>query len=384
MIPAAVSSQVVGLWFGILLASILLGYGIVESFGSPANPRCARGLMFVYVALLILILGIGFMKQFPGVPHIAGLVAIAALPATVTGFALAVIGLHQQTQHRRFRRGTARGVAAVLLSIPAFLGLPELTLLKNEIVANSIQSGAVAATTPAPIPESKRAPVTEFNPVKMRTHEIGDLAPLFKKPVVQEESSPAPAPTPQPTAEPTPTPTPAPNPRDDSNGALVFIEQNFKITAPANWTRIDAARLNPAAAAAFQCESPQALCMIVAEKPGVEANLNTSALATLAKDHLKNTDKDAKFLGEKPEKINGTDFVEIESVVRINDLSLFYVHHLSFTNGAAYQLVTWGQDKDRDAIGIEAEKIAASFKLIDPELKFHKPPAPAPPAPAPK
>jgi hypothetical protein len=70
--------------------------------------------------------------------------------------------------------------------------------------------------------------------------------------------------------------------------------------------------------------------------------------------------------------------------VRINDLSLFYVHHLSFTNGAAYQLVTWGQDKDRDAIGIEAEKIAASFKLIDPELKFHKPPAPAPPAPAPK
>jgi uncharacterized membrane protein len=380
MIPAAVSSQVAGLWFGILLASILLGYGIVESFGSHSNPRCARGLMFVYVALLILILGIGFMKQFPGVPHIAGLVAIAALPAAVTGFALAVIGLRQQTQHRRFRRGTARGVAAVLLSIPAFLGLPELTLLKNEIVANSIQSGAVAATTPAPIPESKRAPVAEFSPVKMRAHEISDLPPPVKRPVAREESSPAPAPTPQPTAE----PTPAPTPHNDSDGALVFPGQNFKITAPPNWTRLEAARLNPAAAAAFQCESPQALCMIVVEKPGVEANLNTSALTTLAKDHLKSTDKNAKFLGEKPEKINGTDFVEIESVVRINDLSLFYVHHLSFTNGAAYQLVTWGQDKDRDAIGIEAEKIAASFKLIDPELKFHKPPAPASIAPAPK
>jgi hypothetical protein len=368
------------LWIGILLASSLLAYGIFESFTCSANPKCARGLMFVYVALLILVLGMGFIRQFPGVPFVSVLVGIAALPATATGFILAVVGLQKQSQHRRFRRGMLRGVLAVLLSVPAVLGLPGLWLLKKEFVATSMRSGAQAATTPVPaIPVS----------IPGKVLPVESITPRFRKPIVEEDFTPRPRPTPTPvsTPEPTPTPTPAPTPAPtprDPNGPIVFEDLNFKLAMVPHWNRIDVERLNPAASLALQCESPQALFMVVVEKPGVESDLTTETLVKLTKAHMNGTDKDANFPAEKQEKINGTNFTELESMVHINDLSLFYVHRFCVFNGFAYQLVVWGQEKDRDAVRAEAAKIAVNFKILNPALKFHKLEMPQTPSDPPK
>ena len=378
------------LWIGILLVAALLGYGIFEGLTCNANPKCARGLVLVYAAILFLFLGLGFMKQFPNFPFIATAAGISALLATAAGCALAGMGLHQQTLHRRFRRGTFRGVLALVLGVLALFGLPALRILKKEIVAETVKSGAIAATTPVPTPEPTPTPVPlpVIVPTSISSSDDDSILSHLKRPIALGSATPRPKPifSPEPRRKkraldepPESSTTTLPVIPYDTNEPLVFKDRNFQFGVPQPWVRVEAERLNPSASVALQCETPNALFMLIADRPGIESKISTDSLVALTKNHLKDTDSSANFTDQKQEKVNGVDFAALESVIRINDLSLFYVHWLTVVNGYAYQLVLWGEEKNRDALRGEARKLAETFRILDPSLEAHKPDAPAAP-----
>ncbi len=144
-----------------------------------------------------------------------------------------------------------------------------------------------------------------------------------------------------------------------------FEPLNFTFTSPArSWVAMDAKKLNPIAAVAYQRRRPDMVFMIIAES--VANPIEMSAFAEVVKANLVGASQSATILEEKPEQMNGMDGFAIRAEARVGNYDLSYRYWLHGSNGFYYQLIFWADRKNKSALENDAPRIFAGFKLIDP------------------
>ncbi|PWU20496.1 MAG: hypothetical protein C5B50_03825 [Verrucomicrobia bacterium] len=148
---------------------------------------------------------------------------------------------------------------------------------------------------------------------------------------------------------------------------LRFDDLNFKFRAPPRpWVQADAKRLNRESSLAFLRSMPEAFFMVIAEKLGADTELNTSALAEIAKERMRSTASRYRLVSEGPATHNGFQGWQLESRASVKGYDLFYLQWIFVTNGYSYQFTSWGRASDADRLRSDINSLYSRFDLIDP------------------
>lgn len=143
---------------------------------------------------------------------------------------------------------------------------------------------------------------------------------------------------------------------------------NFRYAPPsAQWTRLQAARVNPLASVAYARGRPQQFFMIIAEDTGVLAN-TAETVAEAARVNLVGACAEVEFLAETPHRVGDLDGLLIEARGRMGTNEFHHFNWVHARGGFIYQLVSWagtGQVR-RERARSEALLAFSGFSLLDP------------------
>ena len=151
-----------------------------------------------------------------------------------------------------------------------------------------------------------------------------------------------------------------------------FPDANFQFEPPdERWVQIDKNKVNPIASLVMMRGNPGIYFIVIAEKLGVETDVDNPRLVEVIKANLKSVANSSKVISEKPGKVNGYDSVEIQSEFKLNGHSLYSVDAVFCNNGYAYQLLVRGNVRDRATVQSEATKLMKNFSILDPKRVAH-------------
>lgn len=148
---------------------------------------------------------------------------------------------------------------------------------------------------------------------------------------------------------------------------LTFEELNFRFEAPETpWASFEAKKLNPEATLGFVRQSPQAFFMVVAEQIGTQAELGAEGLAEVARGLISSQASSVRSRREEPRAINGITGYWLELEATLQNREVAYFNWYVVTNGFAYQLIAFCQQRDAARVSPEIESLFARFSQIDP------------------
>jgi tetratricopeptide (TPR) repeat protein len=148
--------------------------------------------------------------------------------------------------------------------------------------------------------------------------------------------------------------------------AVIFTNENFRLMRPSGrWVDWNVQKVNPLATFGMMRSGPTVFCSIIAESPGTDLELTTDSYAEIVQANIRSRADAVRTNYERHRTRGGIDGVESETDATVNGYRLHYVHRLIVTNGFAFQLGVWGDEKDQDSVRKEASEIFSSFSLID-------------------
>jgi len=154
---------------------------------------------------------------------------------------------------------------------------------------------------------------------------------------------------------------------------MVYEDLNFKFSPPRPWMPYEIKKIISSATLGIRRSLPEVYFIVIAEKPGMESPLTLDSYVEAAKSNLNSASKSAKFVSDTRTTMDGMPVAIFETEAELDNLSLYYVHRMIIHNGYAYQLITWGDIRNRDTVKSEAESLASDFQLLHPEKEFHAP-----------
>ncbi|MGB8356367.1 MAG: DUF3857 domain-containing protein [Chthoniobacteraceae bacterium] len=154
---------------------------------------------------------------------------------------------------------------------------------------------------------------------------------------------------------------------------MVYEDLNFKFAPPRPWMPYETKKIIASATFGVRRSLPEVYFIVIAEKPGMESPLTLDSYVETAKSTLNSAAKSARFISDTRTTKDGMPAAIFETEADLDNLSLYYVHRMIIHNGYAYQLITWGDNRNRDTIRSEAESLASDFQLLHPEKEFHTP-----------
>jgi tetratricopeptide (TPR) repeat protein len=147
--------------------------------------------------------------------------------------------------------------------------------------------------------------------------------------------------------------------------SLEFAEDNFRFKSPGRpWVKADAVKINKAARMLFLRNLPQVFFMVIPEQVGTQ--FRTESLKEVVEANVRSVAKSVKVLQEQPRTVSGLRGICIHREAKVSRQDIFYVHWVCVTNGWAYQLVTWGQLAQKQAVIAQAGEMMSRFEMIDP------------------
>lgn len=147
----------------------------------------------------------------------------------------------------------------------------------------------------------------------------------------------------------------------------IFEDLRFSVGPPHPWIRTDIKKLNPVAAVGFLRAKPEAYFIVIAEPLEQGSELPQETLVSVVKANLAGAATDLRVLEEIPEVLNGASGVGLKVHATVNGIPLSYRYWIHATPTVAYQLITWGHQRDHPRVMSEGWKALESFTLLPPK-----------------
>ncbi|HEV8058728.1 MAG TPA: tetratricopeptide repeat protein, partial [Gemmataceae bacterium] len=147
---------------------------------------------------------------------------------------------------------------------------------------------------------------------------------------------------------------------------LTFDDLNFRFRAPSRpWVSVQAAKLNKDSKVSYMRRFPDSYFIVIAEDLGGGTVATSEQLAELGKAHMQATAVSAQVLNEGPLKLSGLDGVSVKSEAVVGKYKAYYEQWFCVTNGYGYQLMGWGESKNRQRISRELQQMFQCFEVMD-------------------
>jgi len=157
-----------------------------------------------------------------------------------------------------------------------------------------------------------------------------------------------------------------------SEETLGFPQLNCRFDVPPPpWVQFDAKKLNPDASLGFIRSGPQVYFILIAEKGGVELDLDTRGLLEIVKANIRSRSNNVQFYFEREDVIDGIAGVRFEADATVQGRSLSFSHWVGAENGFFYQMMVWGAPADADRKTEAADRLFRLFHRIDPARIAH-------------
>jgi transglutaminase-like putative cysteine protease/tetratricopeptide (TPR) repeat protein len=143
---------------------------------------------------------------------------------------------------------------------------------------------------------------------------------------------------------------------------------NFRVQGLARpWVEMDAKKLNPDAAVAFARTHPDMYFQIIAEKTAFE--ITPEAAIETWKARVESLCTSVSFVGARPTQVNGLSGLRATATAKLGEVDIAYVDVAIVHNGFVYQLLAWSAGRHEAFLNKEADKVFASFHIIDPAAR---------------
>lgn len=147
---------------------------------------------------------------------------------------------------------------------------------------------------------------------------------------------------------------------------LTFPKFNFSFAVPYKpWTRIRPDRINRLASVAYMQGKEQVFFMIIAEAIDPDIELTDELLTTVVKNNLRQASKSSRFIDQRPEQLHAMEGTAFEAEAHVSGFHAHYRYWVGTVNGYVYQLICWGQQKDRGKVNAKAEEMFQHFAILD-------------------
>lgn len=151
---------------------------------------------------------------------------------------------------------------------------------------------------------------------------------------------------------------------------IAFEDLNFQATPPSRqWVPLPPAAINAEAAIVLRRNKPEVIWIVIAEEFGESAQLDSEALAQIAKSNGLGAAPDAQYSPTTPTTLAGQPAVQMTSRGTIDKQQFTYDYRILTHHGYAYQVITMSALKDEAAMRQEADVLANAFSLIDPSRR---------------
>lgn len=152
-----------------------------------------------------------------------------------------------------------------------------------------------------------------------------------------------------------------------SGESLVFEELNFRIRRPKRpWEKTDfLQRANPAVTVAFIRQNPDIFFMLIAERGGVQLDMDVAQLCEAVKINARQNSSAVKFGDEKPRTRKGLPGISLEADATVHGQRLRYHYWLCMHNGFSYQLIASSPHVGQAELASKAEEVFSGFDLLD-------------------
>ncbi len=146
----------------------------------------------------------------------------------------------------------------------------------------------------------------------------------------------------------------------------VFGDLNFKYKFPDKpWAEMAAKKVNPDAVFAMLNARLKVFFLIIAEKGGVEIDMDSSALAEISRASVKSVANNVNFSDEKKYEVNGLTGIRFYGDAEVTNRHVNYAFWVCSHNGYLYQLITFGVTKNSLQVRGVAEELLARFEQLD-------------------
>ncbi len=154
---------------------------------------------------------------------------------------------------------------------------------------------------------------------------------------------------------------------------IVLEDVNLTYTPPPRpWVKWDAKRLNKDVTFGLMRSRPQIFFMVIAEKG---EDVDTAAIAEIAKGNLQSVATDVTLSAEAPRKIRDMEGLRFEADLTKDGHPLSYVFWICSRRGFHYQAIALAARNDRDALHREADDLFSRMAQIDPQREARAKPA---------
>lgn len=158
---------------------------------------------------------------------------------------------------------------------------------------------------------------------------------------------------------------------------LTSKDRNFQLIAPPPWVTTDGTRLHPDASVGLARGGPPMTAVLIAQDLARTGATQLSGAVENVKTQIQ-ADPQAQILAENDENENGLAGRRIEVMTTSEGSRQFQVRWLTENSGIFYQLLIRGPATAREQILSESRKLAAGFRVLDPNLHPAEAGEPAP------
>ncbi len=152
------------------------------------------------------------------------------------------------------------------------------------------------------------------------------------------------------------------------SGTLTFEDLNFKLDPPGKeWIKLDAKKINPEASLYMYKAKPGIGFLIIAEKLDAPAVFESNTLLEINKANLESGSEKIKIYNENKYTVNGLKGIRYSANATIGKQKLYYSNWVYSGNGYLFQILSFGDQKDKRAVNREFKKLMQGFTLIDSE-----------------
>ena len=147
-----------------------------------------------------------------------------------------------------------------------------------------------------------------------------------------------------------------------------FEDLNFRFKAPpVGWVRLSPSTLNEEASVAYGRLSGEVFFMLIAERLGIELAMTSDELREIAEENLNDASPGARISAAEKIRHDGLDGVRFQAAATAEGTRFFYDYHVFAHNGFGYQLITFGENRNRAAVNDAGDTMISLFDCIDPE-----------------
>jgi len=147
----------------------------------------------------------------------------------------------------------------------------------------------------------------------------------------------------------------------------VFEDLHFSVKPHHPWVKTDVKKLNPIATVGFLRAKPEAYFLVIAEPLPEGSKVTQEILVGVVKANLAKAAADMRVLEEGPETFHGARGISLVIYATIDEIPLIYKYWIHASPRVAYQLITWGHQREHPLVTSEASMLIDSFRLLPPK-----------------